>query len=416
MADATDSYSQYLTKYAEPEANLAPSLPEVFQNVLVIPAYRESISEVEASFSKLTDLLVILVVNSPDPIDPASKQLLADIKLSWQPLSTRHCYQTPNGTIVYVVDRVTRPIPAKEGVGRARKIGADLAAHFIAEQRITSNWIHLTDADAVLPEDYLDRSMADKESSATAFRLYGFRHDFDNDLAAALYEFSLIYYPLGLAYAGSPYGFPTIGSTIACHVDAYIKVRGFPPRAAGEDFYLLNKLRKIGRFYFDPAQIQLSSRRSERVPFGTGPALKKIDELPDPLAAQFYHPQVFQLLKEFLGVLHMSQSVHDLEKLFSNEIAQQFVTEQKLLPLLARQQKQSEAVYHKFVNDWFDGFKTLKFIHLAREQAYPSVTFPELWNSTVLPSKCPGTSVNNVREAIDLAWQSLLGQVKQTDN
>ncbi len=415
MGKPKDGRSKYLLKFAEPEALAAPSPGARFQHVLVIPAYQEAIEQIELCFAQLRDLLVILVVNSPDPTDDQSQQLLKDISLKWQRLVTPGFYRTGGGTTVYVIDRVTQPIPEKEGVGRARKIGADIATRLIAEQHIASPWIHLTDADAILPSNYLQDSYASLQAVDTAFRLYHFRHDFTGDLAAALYEFSLIWYPLGLAYAGSAYGFPTIGSTIACHVDAYVKVRGFPPRAAGEDFYLLNKLRKIGSFRFVPAQIQLSNRRSGRVPFGTGPALTKIDELPDPLEVVFYHPKVFDALKHFLAQLDSSYEAMDLARHFSDDLSRQFVAEQKLLPLLARQQKQSETVYHKFIHDWFDGFRTLKFIHLARANAYPSVCFSELWESAILPDVCPGESVNEIGNAIDLSWQSLLHHTDQTE-
>ena len=61
-----------------------------------------------------------------------------------------------------------------------------------------------------------------------------------------LYEYSLRYYVAGLTYAQSPYAFHTIGSTMAVNAEHYASVRGFPRREAGEDFYLLNKLAKVG--------------------------------------------------------------------------------------------------------------------------------------------------------------------------
>ena len=48
-----------------------------------------------------------------------------------------------------------------------------------------------------------------------------------------------------MKYARSPYAFHTIGSTMAVSANHYAKVRGFPKREAGEDFYLLNKLAKV---------------------------------------------------------------------------------------------------------------------------------------------------------------------------
>ncbi len=80
-------------------------------------------------------------------------------------------------------------------------------------------------------------------------------------------------------------------------------MRGFPKREAGEDFYLLNKLAKVGTVLElaegpDNEAIRIESRRSDRVPFGTGAAVNRITALADPLGEfRFYDPSVFELLK-----------------------------------------------------------------------------------------------------------------------
>src|SRR5690606_17786041 len=95
--------------------------------------------------------------------------------------------------------------------------------------------------------------------------------------ALVLYEISLRSYEYGLAYAGSPYAFQTLGSTLALNPAAYAKVRGFPKRLAGEDFYILNKLIKIGPIYLrNDRCLQIKDRPSQRVPFGTGTSVFKI--------------------------------------------------------------------------------------------------------------------------------------------
>ena len=85
------------------------------------------------------------------------------------------------------------------------------------------------------------------------------------------------FYVQALAVNGSAYAYPTLGSTISVHAQSYARVRGYPKRNAGEDFYLLNKLNKL-----HPVQvlqqpvIEVQARLSSRVTFGTGPALQKI--------------------------------------------------------------------------------------------------------------------------------------------
>ena len=69
----------------------------------------------------------------------------------------------------------------------------------------------------------------------------------DNDETKAIicYEIFLRYYVLGLKFAKSDYAFHTIGSTMLCTPDAYVKVEGMNKRKAAEDFYFLEKLAKI---------------------------------------------------------------------------------------------------------------------------------------------------------------------------
>ena len=112
-----------------------------------------------------------------------------------------------------------------------------------------------------------------------------------------------------MKYARSPYAFHTIGSTMAVNAFHYAKVRGFPRRQAGEDFYLLNKLAKVGAIRqlseeTECESIDIAARLSDRVPFGTGAATGKIMELEDPAREYlFYHPAVFGLLRGWLGSL-----------------------------------------------------------------------------------------------------------------
>src|SRR5262249_56888321 len=88
------------------------------------------------------------------------------------------------------------------------------------------------------------------------------------------YEIFLRYYLLGLADAGSPYAFHTLGSAIAVNPMAYAMVRGFPRRLAGEDFHFLNKVAKIGSILrMGGAPIVIEGRRSHPAPFGTRAAL-----------------------------------------------------------------------------------------------------------------------------------------------
>jgi len=194
------------------------------------------------------------------------------------------------------------------------------------------------------------------------------------------YEVFLRYYVLGLADAGSPYAFHTLGSTLAVHALAYAKVRGFPRRDAGEDFYLLNKLAKVGPILqLDGAPLMIRGRSSHRVPFGTGAALKQI------LAAaargegyRVYPPDVFLHLKICLAALELlsadrgrEEPIHYLRaaaRIHPGVDAQQLHEELAELGYLsavrhAEKISRDSSTMSRHLHTWFDGFRTLKLIH-----------------------------------------------------
>ena len=140
-------------------------------------------------------------------------------------------------------------LPSKTGVGLARKIAADVALKLISDGKIKTTWVHCTDADVILPTDYFIFTNKIQNCSAAIYP-YFHKQEHDDELrkkSMLLYELSLRHYVNGLLYAKSNYAHHTIGSTIAVDLEAYAKVRGFPARESGEDFYILNKLSKIGR-------------------------------------------------------------------------------------------------------------------------------------------------------------------------
>jgi hypothetical protein len=164
---------------------------------------------------------------------------------------------------ILIVDLSQEPwlIPADQGVGLVRKIGADIALYLISNGKITCPWIHATDADARVPDDYFLRATEAQigingNSLPPSCFIYPYQHIPDPDMeqhdhqrywsALTDYELWLRYYVAGLEWAGSSYAYPSIGSLLAFDALAYARIRGFPKRMAGEDFYFQNKLAKMG--------------------------------------------------------------------------------------------------------------------------------------------------------------------------
>lgn len=382
----------YLDKWAEHELKLL-QMPDsrVYQYVLVVPAFAEHIACLNNLLPDTPDsILLILVANAPTPEHLTTRTFVNEISHRYasiwknQHLSL-HGYRENQHILLVDRSRQNTTIPLKEGVGLARKIGADLATDLIRKGKVTSPWIRTTDADVILPQGYFnDLPGSAKDISA---RIYPFHHHADADLTlpSALYDLSLHYYVEGLRWSGSPYAHHSIGSTLSVNYLKYADVRGFPRRSAGEDFYLLNKLAKVGRIEtLQQPTLELAARLSNRTPFGTGNALTSIKQLARPLQDyHYYHPKIFSLLKNFLSILPdlwQSRDRVDMDFLCSNaeqnrDILQACLQQSGILLAILQgiQQYKSEETFNRYINHWFDGFRTLKFIHFARNNYLPSI-------------------------------------------
>lgn len=258
--------------------------------------------------------MLILVVNQRQedsgPVQEANSAFLRDLRTrakSWLPVegSALSLAQLDDACAeVALIDATRAPLALgpKEGVGRARKMGADLALALFEAGKLRSPWLGSSDADAALPVDYFD-VLATVDVDGTAL-LFPYTHAGTGAVGEAMkwVEAGFRYHVLGLASAGSPYAYHALGSAMAVFLPAYAKARGFPNRQAGEDFYLLSKLARIAPLVrLESPRIRLHSRLSDRVPFGTGPALERaLTRGGMPLA---YHPRSFAALRVALGQL-----------------------------------------------------------------------------------------------------------------
>ena len=393
--------AKYLTHYAEPEVLSLATFPEenVYQHVIVIPAFQESTHFIERFIDSVLveqQCLIIVVINQPDSdfgrqhhqdqIDLA-QHIANQGQETWQQDNLRlieFCNAKESNakqskkvnSSILIVDRYSKPIPAEQGVGLARKIGADLAIKLAVIGNIVSTWVHSTDADAHLPDNYLSAHNSDnsalKNAAATCCNFFHYSETASIHQANQRYENALRYYVAGLAYAKSPYAYFTIGSILSFDMLAYCQARGFPKRSAGEDFYLLNKLAKLGRVtYLDNVMIKLDARPSQRVPFGTGPAVQHIMQLESQgLDYAYYHPEIFTelktVLKAFESLWNNRQQPQDwLAEL--SQISHQALTNIGLLSFITKQSMAKQDQFEKQLIVWFDSFKTLKFIHALRE-------------------------------------------------
>ncbi|MDR0333490.1 MAG: glycosyltransferase [Dysgonamonadaceae bacterium] len=197
-------------------------------------------------------------------------------------------------------------LPKKHaGVGLARKVGMDLAIeHFYRNEKKRGIIISL-DADCTVSENYLtgifNAFHHNKKPNAT---VHNFHHHAENndptiEYAVRQYEMYIRYFSEMLKSADFPHFYHTIGSAFAASADAYVRVGGMGRQQGGEDFYFLQKVFALGGIAeLNDVYVYPLARFSDRVPFGTGPALQKIIDEPQG-AMRSYSAQSFCALKQF---------------------------------------------------------------------------------------------------------------------
>ncbi|MEA1971580.1 MAG: hypothetical protein U9N37_08200, partial [Thermodesulfobacteriota bacterium] len=366
-------------------------------NVVVIPALAESghIFKTLVSLSKnpgaeLSRTLVVCVINNGD-VNTVSADEFADNQYTLKALNNR---EQPlvlfngvgqSGLRIAYVDASSPGLemPGKTaGVGLARKIGMDLALGIFNYDKDCSKLLFSLDADTLVEHNYLSAVRASFEKKKTDSSVIAFTHQdaesVDEQAAICCYEIFLRYYVLGLRWAGSPYAFHSVGSTMVCTTGGYATVRGMNKRRAGEDFYFLDKLAKIGRVgRINTTTVYPSSRPSHRVPFGTG---KRIISFTEGKESDYslYNPRSFEVLKEWLGYMSSCRDV-DPEIILAHTKSihpslDTFLRVNHFGETWRRIAENSgdRAHLRSHFSRWFDGFKTFKLIrHLANNGLPP---------------------------------------------
>jgi hypothetical protein len=418
---------KYLSTYALLPGG-CPDLSGEWQHVLVVPCYDESPGFVE-DFCRThgsTSILLLLVINRPVASPSTVNQELRDRLACWpheaiKPGYTLHRASESLGILSVDLECLEGETPRHQGVGRARRTGCDLALALMDKGSITSPWIVSGDADCQWPPGFFQQRWPDEASAITLPFTHHGRENDPISAATLLYELKLHHYVLHLAALGSPYAFHALGSSFAVSANAYAKVRGVPLRSAGEDFYLLNKLAKVGSIHRATGPcITITSRQSARVPFGTGPAVQHLLETRDMLRAPlFYDAKCFstlgtliELFSKWVNCPEITPEA-ELREALGSEIAS------SVMPLLQQwhYQKaiahihnaaQTAALRQHHSHIWLDGFKLLKLIHLLRDNHYPNISFIDSVNQPAQwPIALTGTAPLQVRQAIyeNLGWQ-----------
>jgi hypothetical protein len=378
-----DKISAYLYKRASNIWHIENDIRKYFQYIIVVPAIAESsnlpkfIKSLERNDKlELHNTLLLIVVNNSTL---SSEEVKSDNQKTLAYL--RKIKSKVNISFIDACSAGKEMDDKNGGVGLARKIGMDLALTKFDYLSINKNIIICTDADCIVDSDYLSEISQEFNRNNFEAAVVNFAHDIsgrDEETKAIIcYEIFLRYYVLGLKFANSDYAFHTIGSTMLCTPQAYVKVEGMNKRKAAEDFYFLEKLAKVYPIgEIKSTFVHPSKRGSWRVPFGTG---RSVDRYLSNTRDEYllYNPRSFIVLKTWLEVfndilisdhsalIRISKNIHPaLSEFLTSQDFENFINKVLL-------KNNNTAEIEKQKHFWFDAFRTLKLIHYLRDATYP---------------------------------------------
>ncbi|MCW8810524.1 MAG: hypothetical protein OQK52_10650 [Ignavibacteriaceae bacterium] len=366
--------------------------------VIVVPAICEfpNIKNLLSSLIKndrsiLHKSLVIFVINNSAS---SSHEIKEDNKKSLSLMraiingsnSDKFVYEiSKSGIQIGVLDAALEGKEFKDkqaGVGLARKIGLDQALKVFDYSNPNKKILISLDADCTVEKNYIKeiRSFFNMQNISVAN--IDFEHNLESEKnnirGIVSYEIYLRHYVVGLLFAMSPYSFHTIGSTLVCDHEAYIKAGGMNTRKAAEDFYFLQKLAKHYKIHkITSAKVKPSARESWRVPFGTGKSMT--DYLTGKKEILLYDPDKYIVLKEWLELLNSDLSLNT--NIILNEAKKihcelfNFLESRGFSKdwdqILSNSKSEKQLNYQR--KNWFDAFKTLKLMHHLRDTSFPMV-------------------------------------------
>lgn len=273
-------------------------------------------------------------------------------------------------------------LPRKHaGVGLARKIGMEWAVRGFLQSGNSDGVIISLDADCTVSSNYLQLI----ENQFSTYRpnccVLNFKHRVkDGNLALQLaidqYEDYIWYFRNALKALDCPYYYHTIGSAFAVSADAYVRVGGIGRQQGGEDFYFLQKVFFLGRTVeLMKAFVYPEARFSDRIPFGTGPALERIIATEDGLL-RVYSVEAFKALQSFfiLRIKFYKQSDAVVKSLLADlHISiQQFLQDNNLIAAITdcNQNSATAGTFEKRFFHHFDAFTVIKYLNFAHNSFF----------------------------------------------
>lgn len=390
---------RYLQKHASGKPLIDAQPGADIRHIVAIPATRES------GLTKCLDSLfscdpprhpaeVIVLINSAENSDPATIELNRETHREALAWTEQHRRSDLIFQIALVED-----LPAKHyGAGLARKLVMDEAVRRFDVLGRSDGVIVSLDADCTVAPNYLSAVIQHFENqTGTDGCSIAFEHpksgsDFPPGVYEAIknYELHQRYYLAAVRYTGYPWAYHTVGSCFAVRAGVYCSQGGMSRRQAGEDFYFIQKVAMQGRWSeCNTTTVYPSPRPSDRVPFGTGPAVKRQLEAQstqhsggtphttDTPGFHTYHPELFEIVKAFYDRIPGYYEAKDPVALNNalHPLLQQYITVcgfdemvEEIRANVASQAAFRERFFRKFNMLWL-----LQWLHFGRDRGFGDV-------------------------------------------
>lgn len=285
-----------------------------------------------------------------------------------------------NSANLQIIPLLLENLPGHQpGAGLPRKIAMDEAIRRFNHLNKENGVIVSLDADCTVDSNYLTEIFQtfnnnNKISSATINFCHPVEHLKKDDplrLAITIYEKYLEYYKSGIAFCEYPYAYYTVGSAFAVRASTYVKAGGMGKQQGGEDFYFLQKVFPLGKTVeINSTTVYPAARISDRVPFGTGPALKKmITE--NEISKYTYSKESFFILKSFFDQINFffKNDFQTIDHWISQqpECLRKFLESDHFSEKIQEINKHTSNIitYRKRFFNYFNAFKILKYLNFV---------------------------------------------------
>ncbi len=381
--------------------------------IVVIPCYNDSfifetLNSLNEAKPASVKTEVIVIVNSGENTPEEIVNINRDIFEKLQVCQETEVYNNFK-LLIHLIENTPKKFA---GVGNARKTGMDEAVHRFNSIEKPDGIIISLDADCLVSKNYFESIenyySQNKKSGACTLQ---FKHDFDTDKfdnnvidACKLYEIYLRYFRLSLKFCEFPYPLHTIGSCFSVKAESYIKAGGMSQRQGGEDFYFLHKLAPMTTVgTISETLVFPSPRISDRVPFGTGPAVNKIINENQFLVYNF---ELFQILKKFYSNF---ESIYDSKSNFLSAIPMEIIhfTDKNTLETTineCRQNTNNLSAFIKRLFSKFDAFFAIRFLNSFDTDS----NFPPIDVITACTMLFHALNIDNNYQTIDEYYDAIL--------